>query len=46
MEFSANMMKKIWGVVGIHYQLQNIGAAFLYCLSYRYAFLDPDLDQV
>ncbi len=46
MGFRAHMMDKIQGLVGIHYQLQNNGAALLRRLSDGYAFLDPDLDKV
>ena len=46
MDFRAHMMEKIWGLVGIHYQLQSNGAALLCCLSDGHAFLDPDLDKV
>ncbi len=40
------MMEKIRGLVGIHYQLQNNGAALLRRLSDEHTFLDPDLDKV
>lgn len=46
MGFRAHMMKKILGLVGIHYQLQNNGASLLQRLSNGHAFLDPDLDKV
>ena len=46
MGFRAHMMEKIWGLVGIHYQLQSNGTALLHRLSDGYAFLDPDLDKV
>ncbi len=46
MGFRAHMMEKIRGLVGIHYQLQNNGAALLRCLSDGHTFLDPDLDKV
>ena len=39
-------MEKIWGLVGIHYQLQSNSAALLRRLSDRHAFLDPDLDKI
>ena len=44
--FWAHMIKKIRGLVGIHYQLQRNGAALLRCLFDGHAFLDPDLDKV
>ena len=40
------MMEKIWGLIGIHYQLQNNGVALLRHLSDGHAFLDPDLDKI
>lgn len=46
MGFRAHMMEKIHSLVGIHYKLQNNGAALLQRLSGGHAFLDPDLDKV
>ncbi len=46
MWFQAHMMKKIRGLVSIHYQLQNNSAVLLHRLSDGHAFLNPDLDQV
>ncbi len=46
MGFRAHMMEKIQSLVGIHYRLQNNGAALLRRLSDGHAFLDPDLDKV
>ncbi len=44
--FRAHMMEKIRGLVSIHYQLQNNGAALLRRLSDGHAFLDLDLDKI
>ena len=40
------IMEKIWGLVGIHYQFQSNGAAFLRQSSDGHTFLDPDFDKV
>ena len=46
MSFWAHMIEKIWGLIDIHYQLQNNGTALLHRLSHGHAFLNPDLDKV
>ena len=46
MEFRAHIMEKIWGLVGISYQLQNNGAVLLRYLSNGHTFLDLDLDKI
>ena len=46
MGFRANMIEKIRDLVGIYYQLQSNGIAFLRRLSDGHAFLDLDLDKV
>ncbi len=46
MGYRAHMMEKIRGLVGVHYQLQNNGAALLRRLLDGHSFLDPDLDKV
>lgn len=40
------MMEKIRGLIGVHYLLQNNGAKLLKYLSYKYAFVDPNLDKL
>lgn len=45
-DFRAHMIEKIWGLVAIHYQLQNNGIALLRRLSDEHAFLDSDLNKV
>ena len=46
MGFQAQIMEKIWSLVGIHYQLQNNSAALLCRLFNKHAFLDLDFDKV
>ena len=45
MSFQAHIIEKIWGLVGIHYQLQSNGAALIRLLSNKHTFLDPDLKR-
>ena len=42
----AHVMEKIRSLIGIHYQLQNNGAVFLYHLSDWHTLLDLDLDKI
>ena len=39
-------MEKIWGLIGIYYQLQNNSAALLRRLSDGHTFLDLDFDKI
>ena len=45
MDFQAHIMKKIWGLVDIYYELQSNGAMLLRRLSDGHMFLDPDLEK-
>ena len=40
------MMKNIWNLIGIYYQLQNINTVLLRRLSDGYMFLDPGLNEI
>ena len=40
------IIEKILSLVSIYYQLQSNGAALLFRLSDKYAFLDLDLDKI
>ena len=46
MRFQTYLIEKIWGLVGIHYQLQNNDALLLYRLFDGHAFLNLYLDKI
>lgn len=45
-KFQANMIEKIWDLIGMHYLLQNKGRKLLNCLFYKHIFVDLNLNKL
>lgn len=46
MRFQAYIIEKIWNLISVHYLLQIKRAKLLKYLSYKYLFVDSNLDKV